>query len=1128
MQSISKQQFKAWVKAFDFSELFNQLGWDYVDDEIYKKVGDETFTFNHVANKEGFAILVVEPDKNGQIPAAAVRKRVHTEISKLHHEHLLIFIDKNKSAQQWELILREPNKPIRTVGHKWNKQQDPELLYQKLAGAFFSFDEEGNLTIIDVVNRLKENFGANAEKVTKKFYAEFKTQHKAFLDFISGIDDHIKKGENKNKQWYASLMLNRLMFCYFIQKKGFLDGDRNYLSNKLEACKNLGANDQFYSFYRSFLLELFHDGLGKPEANRNHKIPVDLGKIPYLNGGLFDVHQLEKQFEAIQIADDAFEKIFEFFDKWEWHLDTREDATGKTINPDVIGYIFEKYINERAAMGAYYTKEDITEYISKNTILPFLFDETQRQYPKAFKTNAHIWQYLQASGSDYIYDAVKKGVPQEGELYSDLPDEIQEGFKPELEDKVVAETTEPHLWEIRRPWNQAAPEEIALPTETYRELIERRKRYADIAQKIHAGEIEKINDFITYNLNIRQFTQDYLETTNDADFIRHFYKAINKVTILDPTCGSGAFLFAALNILEPLYNTCLDRMEEFVTENPGKYKFFEDTLNKVNSPEHPSRTYFIYKSIILHNLFGVDIMKEAVEIAKLRLFLKLVSTVEVDYKKRNLGLEPLPDIDFNIRHGNTLVGFATEQELLNTIQKHDALFAQDKLDEFKDECDIVAKAYTQFSNCQLDDNVPIDDKAKAKNDLNAKLETLNSKLNKYLATNYGIDADKKPKDYGAWLESHMPFHWFAEFYQIIAGNGGFDVIIGNPPYIEYSKVRKQYTIVNKDEASCGNLFGIVTTKLDVLKNEHGRTGMIVPISLICTKRMSSVLEELKNNNLWLSHYAERPSKLFTGAEVLLTIYLTGETNLKKSQTYSTGFTKWNSNFRTFLFDSTTYQPNDSIFRNYVSTKSSSQVDLNIIYNLLERQEVIEKDIVSQSKFEIFYRIGGGRYWKIFTDFSPRFILNGVEGKSSRENRIFFRTDRNRFLTISALSSSLFYYYFIHTTNCRDLNPNDLRSFPLLENKIDKHIATQLSKLGDDLMRDYQRTSEFKKKTSSKTGEIEYQEFYPRKSKDIIDQIDTVLAQHYGFTEAELDFIINYDYKYRMGGALSEGGDGKEE
>ena len=72
-----------------------------------------------------------------------------------------------------------------------------------------------------------------------------------------------------------------------------------------------------------------------------------------------------------------------------------------------------------------------------------------------------------------------------------------------------------------------------------------------------------------------------------------------------------------------------------------KFKFFEDEINHIKSPEHPNEKYFIYKSIILNNLHGVDIMNEAVEIAKLRLFLKLVGTVgsrpvEREFRTRTL------------------------------------------------------------------------------------------------------------------------------------------------------------------------------------------------------------------------------------------------------------------------------------------------------------------------------------------------------------------------------------------------------------------------------------------------------------------------------------------------------------
>lgn len=96
-----------------------------------------------------------------------------------------------------------------------------------------------------------------------------------------------------------------------------------------------------------------------------------LGKVPYLNGGLFDVHELEEREQNIQIPDEAFEHVFEPFDAYSWHLDDRPMRADNEINPDVLGYIFEKYINQKE-MGAYYTKDDITGYIARNTLLPVI------------------------------------------------------------------------------------------------------------------------------------------------------------------------------------------------------------------------------------------------------------------------------------------------------------------------------------------------------------------------------------------------------------------------------------------------------------------------------------------------------------------------------------------------------------------------------------------------------------------------------------------------------------------------------------------------------------------------------------------------------------------------------------
>lgn len=92
----------------------------------------------------------------------------------------------------------------------------------------------------------------------------------------------------------------------------------------------------FSSFYRGFLIQLFHDGLNA--ARHDREFEKIYGRIPYLNGGMFENHQLEQEYADIDISDKAFVRLFDFFDTWEWHLDTRILlASGKNINPDVLG-----------------------------------------------------------------------------------------------------------------------------------------------------------------------------------------------------------------------------------------------------------------------------------------------------------------------------------------------------------------------------------------------------------------------------------------------------------------------------------------------------------------------------------------------------------------------------------------------------------------------------------------------------------------------------------------------------------------------------------------------------------------------------------------------------------------------
>jgi hypothetical protein len=349
-----------YVRAFDFTPLFiEELGWDrYQPAPLVVEANGAAYTLRGVAQKRGMVVLQCDPDATGGVPNYATRRQIEQQVAKAAAEHLIVFVDAGRHQQFWQWARRRPGQRTVYRAEPYFAGQSGEKLAQRLRQIVFDMSDEETLTLVDVTAQVGGAF--DVERVTKKFYERFQAEHTAFMGAIAGIADEGQRA------WYASLMLNRLMFTYFIQKKEFLDGDPDYLRNRLERVRALRGPDQFHSFYRSFLLRLFHDGLGKQEHER--KLDAELarliGRVPYLNGGLFEVHAIEDGNREIEIPDAAFARIFAFFDEYDWHLDDRPLRNDREINPDVLGYIFEKYINQKQ-MGAYYTKEDITGYIGR-------------------------------------------------------------------------------------------------------------------------------------------------------------------------------------------------------------------------------------------------------------------------------------------------------------------------------------------------------------------------------------------------------------------------------------------------------------------------------------------------------------------------------------------------------------------------------------------------------------------------------------------------------------------------------------------------------------------------------------------------------------------------------------------
>jgi len=671
---------RALLQKFNFTELFvEELGWSNPSSgrSMPMSVKDVTYGRREVAQLSGVVIMEIMAD-NGSIPDATARSAIHKEIAKLHHENILIFVDEKRSQSIWYWAKRVERRIVPRT-HIYVRGQPGDLILSKLAALavdFADFDDSGNVPLLEVTDRLKR--ALDIERVTKKFYGEFQEQHIAFLDLIEGIDD------DRDRRWYASVLLNRLMFIYFLQKKFFLDGgDEFYLQHKLEQSKRSGAD----LYYTHFLNALFFQGFAKSEEKRSAETNALLGKIKYLNGGLFLKHPIEQRWPHIRVPDDAFENLFALFGRYSWNLNDTPGGQDNEINPDVLGYIFEKYINQKA-FGAYYTRPEITEYLCERTIHRLILDGVN----KVDEPSRLIRTKRDASST---FDSV-------GDLLLSLD--------------------------------------------------------APLCKKL-------------------------------------LHEVLPNLRLLDPACGSAAFLVSAMKTLINVYAAVIGKIE-FLNNRE-----LHDWLKKTQK-EHKSVAYFIRRSIITNNLFGVDIMEEAVEIAKLRLFLALVASADtVD------ALEPLPNIEFNIMAGNSLVGLMHVDDA-EFDRRHPKDFFRKSYREVLEEKNELIEVYRRAVGRQADELQELRDSIQKRKDsaipalndiLLAECGHLGIKYEEAIVDEPSrLVQNKTKRDASSTNEAGRlvyrkralalediaalkPFHWGYEFDQILDA-GGFDAIITNPPW----------------------------------------------------------------------------------------------------------------------------------------------------------------------------------------------------------------------------------------------------------------------------------------------------------------------------------------------------------
>ncbi|HMQ34156.1 MAG TPA: SAM-dependent methyltransferase, partial [Chloroflexaceae bacterium] len=365
------------LQSFDLRGLFvEELGWNRPPRGLTSttwEVQGVSVTRTPIAELAGVVVFEVAV-AGGNIPDEELRRAIQAEVAQYHLEHLLIFLDADRTSSLWYWVKREGGRsyPRR---HTYVQGQPGDLLIAKLSAMFVDIgelDPSGALRLTDAIRRIRE--ALDVEPVTKSFFSDFQQLHSAVLAAIQGMSDE------RERRWYASVLLNRLMFVYFLQSRGFLDGGNyRYLQQRLDTSKARGTDRYF-----TFLQTLFFEGFAKPEDERSLEAVSLIGQVRYLNGGLFLPHQVEQRNPAIAVPDAVFDQIFALFQGYDWVLDDSPSSSQKEINPAVLGYIFEKYINQKA-FGAYYTRSEITEYLCEQTIHRLIVDRVNEKLPPGAK-----------------------------------------------------------------------------------------------------------------------------------------------------------------------------------------------------------------------------------------------------------------------------------------------------------------------------------------------------------------------------------------------------------------------------------------------------------------------------------------------------------------------------------------------------------------------------------------------------------------------------------------------------------------------------------------------------------------------------------------------------------------------
>ena len=734
---------------FNFSKSLQAIDIANNDVKKFKQLG-----FISTADNKQLPIFEIYIKPNTKLARNRVQLRnlVAKQI-KTEDGALAVYVDEN--SEQWRFSFIAIEYELNENGIKKKQTASKRFTYLFGKGTQTKTAEKrfNKINQQSTLSNLKEAFAVGT--LTDDFYKDI---YKWYLTAQSQVIFPNDKGENQQKHTQNSLirLLTRLLFVWFLKEKHLINPD---LFN-LKELKNLINWQQDSSFYKAILQNLFFATLSTEINNRKFSSEKRGNKGWNKDFGNQYVFRYQELFQQPDKIKDHFNSV-----------------------PFLNGGLFE-----------------------------CLDDKKNKKYIDGFsRTKKH--QPIVAN--NLFFNADETGLIDllgyyQFTIEENTPLDIEVALDPELLGKVFE-----NLLAIYNPETGEQARKATGSFYTPREIVsymvdESLKQYF----KTHT------------NLTQKDINTLFIEGENPPNEkqIKTIVSTINSLKILDPAVGSGAYpmgvlqrLVALLAILDPDNQLWREqklaelpalavlkqdiKISEQISDTQARQKAKQILNDKkqaiISNFENQDHNYSRKLYLIENCIYGVDIQPIAILIAQLRFFISLTIEQKTDKDKDNFGIQPLPNLDYHFEVGNSLLGLPAQYLSDNMPETVKNLLAEIKplKHQFFTECDHnkkyklreqindkIKRCYEQIQDSIIKNEKTVTDVAHQQDFLGAPIQqNYNTASKQNQIKTKGIDTKKQIK---------LDFDFKIDFNEVFTAKGGFDIVLGNPPYIRQESIKE--------------------------------------------------------------------------------------------------------------------------------------------------------------------------------------------------------------------------------------------------------------------------------------------------------------------------------------------------